>query len=163
MPSDPMIKMPAVEQQPRVAPYVASVLQSLRNVVVARMWSNWVLYEVLEQEIQRQRSLFPRPPSTPTTKLNDSYNVTPATSSSSAPCPAETEPRGKCDTFSQVRATTVVDGPSTYLCRRSIPFYTNCQDQRLGPQAKNYTAIPLVNVNHAKKVPKSGAMLRHFL
>ena len=82
--NDPPIKTPAEQQQLTVPPPAASVLHSLQNVVVTTPWSNWVLFEVLEKEIQlqrlpRQQSLFPRPPSTLNNKLQDNCNTTTAT------------------------------------------------------------------------------------
>ena len=82
--NDPPIKTPAEQQKLTVPPPAASVLQSLQNVVVTTLWSNWVLFEVLEKEIQpqrllRQQSLFPRPLSTQNNKLQDNCNTTTAT------------------------------------------------------------------------------------
>ena len=78
--NDPPIKTPAEQQKLTVPPPAASVLQSLQNVVVTTLWSNWVLFEVLEKEIQlqrllRQQSRFPRPLSTPNNKLQDNCNT----------------------------------------------------------------------------------------
>ena len=143
--SDPMTKTPAVPQQLKVPqrlkvpqqlkvpPPVASVPQSVQNVVVASLSSNWVLYEVSGQELQlqrllRQQSLFPRPPSTSTTELTDSCHFTSATSSLSAPCSAETGPHVQRDTGCQVCAAIAVDCPPPQRCRRSAPSYTNYKD-----------------------------------
>ena len=54
------------------------------DVVVTTVWSNWVLFEVLEKEIQlqrlpRQQSLFQRPLSAPNNKLQDNCNTIAAT------------------------------------------------------------------------------------
>ena len=78
--NDPPINTPAEQQKLTVPPPAASVLQSLQNVVVTTLWSNWVLFEVLEKEIQlqrllRQQSRFPRPLSTPNNKLQDNCNT----------------------------------------------------------------------------------------
>ena len=83
MVNDPMNKTPAEQQQLKVPPPAASGLQSLQNVVVTSLWSNWVLFELLQQEIQlqrllRQQSLSPRPPSTSNTTLPNSCNNTTA-------------------------------------------------------------------------------------
>ena len=82
--NDSTIKTPAEQQKLTVSPPAASALQSLQNIVVTTLWSNWALFEVLEKEIQlqrllRQQSLFPRPPSTPYGKLQDSCNTTTTT------------------------------------------------------------------------------------
>ena len=82
--NDPPIKTPAEQQELTVPPPAASVLHSLQNVVVTTLWSHWVLFEVLEKEIQlqrllRQQSIFSRPPSTPNNKLQDNCNTTTAT------------------------------------------------------------------------------------
>ena len=72
--NDPMTNLPATSTQLKVLPPVAFVIQSLRNVVTASLWSNRVLQEVLEKELQLlQRNCeittlleslpqFPRPP-----------------------------------------------------------------------------------------------------
>ena len=79
-----MIKTPAYQKQLKVPPPAASVLQSLQNIAVTSLLSNWVLFKVLEQEIRlqrllRQQSLFPRSPSMSNTKLQDSCHNTTAT------------------------------------------------------------------------------------
>ena len=169
--------------------------------MVTSLWSNWVPYEVLEQEIQlrrilRKQSLYPRPFASSDTKLKDSRR-TPPTGLSSTPCPAGTGPSGQRDadrqdrisvavdcsstqissrcaagerkhygqaprssprtTFaalndfnSQVQATAV-SRPSTQVCRRSVPSCTVYQGQQSRPQEKVHHAVPMVQVNHAKK------------
>ena len=88
--------------------------------MVTSLWSNWALFEVLEQEIQlqrllRQQSVFPRPPSTSNTEPKDSCHTTPLASLTSTPCSAGTGPYGQRDADSQVRANIAVDCSSTQL------------------------------------------------
>ena len=156
MPSNPMVRTPAVQQQPKVPQLVTSVLQSLQNVVVTSLWSNWVLLEVSEQEIQlqrllRQQSLFPRPLSMSNTKLKDSCNTTPLTILCSTPCSARKGPYGQRGADSQFCANIAVDCSLTQVGRQNVPSYTDFQDQESRLQAKDHLNVPLMNLNHAKK------------